>query len=393
MIYRTLADLRFRSVRLYNSLQFAGWRARQLLKKTDVKPNYVTACPSCFHDQGLKLLAARVSIEMSGICPNCKLRGGRKMRLSELQYIEHTFFSWGTIQRPDYGGYPAVVSNEHQKTSVKFSDWLEPDVRLFEKWFGRGFFLYGPRYWMFGCVTPLEDLQNAAKRSEVIGRILKEYPAATLEPGSLIYRVRRQPNLPDNPEEYDSPPGELGGKGRLDSPELPILYASADLPVCIHECRTTAEDDIYVATLSPTRTLRLLDLTDVLIEDGVTEFESLDLAVHMLFLAGECSYEISRDIAKRAQAAGFDGLIFPSYFSLLRTGAMPFLTSFGISHRRIPNQRDVERAKIVPNLALFGRPIQEGVLAVRSLNRLMINAVEYHVHFGPVSFRHQVEEG
>ncbi len=387
MASRTLAGLRFRSVRLYNHLQFTSWRVRQLLKTTDIRPNYVTACPLCFQDQGLRLLASKVSIKMPGICPNCNLRGDRKLRLSELQYIEHTFFSWGTYQRPDYGGYPAVVSNEHQKTSVKFSDWLEPDVRLFEKWFSRGFFLYGPRYWMFGHVTPLENLQNVTKRSEVIDRILKEYPSVTMEPGSLIYRVRRQPSRPDNPIEYDSPPSEFVGNGRLDSPELPILYASADLQVCIHECRTTTEDDIYVATLSPTRTLKLLDLTEVLIEEGVTEFESLDLAVHMLFLAGTHSYAISRDIAKSAHAAGFDGLIFPSYFSLLRTSAMPFQTTFGISHRRVLQLRDTERAKIVQNLALFGHPIREEVLAVRSLNRLMINAVEYDVHFGPVSFK------
>jgi hypothetical protein len=165
------------------------------------------------------------------------------------------------------------------------------------------------------------------------------------------------------------------------------LYASADLQICIHECRTTAEDDIYVATLSPTRVLRLLDLTAVLVEEGVTEFESLDIAVHMLFLAGPHSYEISRDIAKRAHGEGFDGLIFPSYFSSLRTSAMPFQTTFGISHRRFPSRRGVERAKIGSNLALFGRPIHDGMLAVRCLNRLMINAVEYHVHFGPVSFK------
>ncbi len=101
------------------------------------------------------------------------------------------------------------------------------------------------------------------------------------------------------------------------------MYASPDLDVCIHECRVRAEDDIYVATLSAKSELRLLDLTEILLEEEVTEFESLDIAVHMLFLANEHAYPIAREIAKVVHKAGFDGIIYPSYFSLLRTGAMP----------------------------------------------------------------------
>lgn len=56
---------------------------------------------------------------------------------------------------------------------------------------------------------------------------------------------------------------------------LPIMYASQDLQICVHECRVTAEDDLYVATLAPSRDMKLLDLTELLTED-VSEFESLD---------------------------------------------------------------------------------------------------------------------
>ena len=102
-----------------------------------------------------------------------------------------------------------------------------------------------------------------------------------------------------------------------------------DLQVCVHEMRVAAEDDLYVATMSPTRPLKLLDLTEVLHEGGVTEFESLDMAVHMLCLAASHSHEICRAIALAAKIEGCDGLVYPSYFSLLRTGHMPFVTSYG----------------------------------------------------------------
>ncbi len=372
--------------RFYNFLQTATNLTRKVRGKTDLSPNYVSGCPSCFQDEGLRLLAVKTSIEMGGLCPNCGSAGGWKLRLSELQYILHTFFVWGTYQRPEYGAFPALQANEHQTTNVKFSDWLEPDVRLFEKWFKIGFFHYGPRAWMYGQITPLENLQDSKKSTAVIERIISEYSVVQLKKDAVLYRIRKQPKHPNSSAEYDSPPMGLSGNGRLDSSDLSVMYASSDLQVCIHECRVTAEDEIYIATLTPARELRLLDLTEILAEDGVNEFESMDLAIHMLFLAGAHSYNITRAIAKRAHTAGFDGLIYPSYFSLQRTGTMPLMTTYGISHRRIGSMRLTEKQKVVPNVAIFGHPIAGGILSIKSLNRLMINAVEYHAHFGPVEF-------
>ena len=67
----------------------------------------------------------------------------------------------------------------------------------------------------------------------------------------------------------------------------------------------------------------------------MTEFESLDIAIQMLFLAGKHFYPITHDITRAAIDAEFDGLRYPSYFSMLRTGIMPFETTLGISHRRV----------------------------------------------------------
>ena len=131
------------------------------------------------------------------------------------------------------------------------------------------------------------------------------------------------------------------------------MYASTDLQICVHECRVTAEDDTYVATLAPNKDLKLLDLTPVLEEPESTEFESLDLTIHMLFLAGEHSYEICRSIALAASEAGYNGLVYPSYFSLIYSGHIPFETTYGISHRRIPQFAPREESKIAQNLGAF----------------------------------------
>lgn len=237
---------------------------------------------------------------------------------------------------------------------------------------------------MVGEIEPLKALERSRTRRSIVDRILAEYPVRLLDPKEHFYRVRVNPSSPSEAAQYDSPPPQHAGRGRLDLKGKPILYGSPDLDVCIHECRVSAEDDTYVATLRATRELRLLDVSVLLKESpGVTEFESLDLTLHMLFLAGRHSYRLTREVAEAARSAGLDGLVYPSYFSLLRIGQMPFQTVYGISRRRIEQLQDHEQSKTFPNLALFGRPIATGSIEVECIDRLIISRVGYEYHFGP----------
>jgi nicotinamidase-related amidase len=344
------------------------------------------ACSRCFSDHGLHLNAERTGIELESRCPNCGAIDGKKLGMDELNEVAHRFFVWGSLQRFEYGAAPSVVYNTSRKTDIDVSSWLSAHVALFERILGIGLFHYGPRAWMFGEIEPLKDLQNPATQKRIIDRIVSEYPEREIDSGLPFYRVRKSSDPLRKPSEFDSPPVGHAGKGRLDSPGEPILYASPDLEICVHECRFSAEDELYVATLHATSTLRLLDLSALLKEEHVTEFESLDMTVHMLFLAGSHSYDISRAIAVSARQRGFQGIIYPSYFSLLRQGMMPFPTVYGISHRRVPQFQDHEAASAILNLALFGRPILEGRVSVKCLNKLIMRRVGYDFHFGPVEF-------
>jgi hypothetical protein len=126
----------------------------------------------------------------------------------------------------------------------------------------------------------------------------------------------------------------------------------------VHECRVTIADKLYLAILRPTNTLKLLDLTKQIDED-CTGFESLNMAIHMIFRAEEHSYKLSKHIAKAAKNAGFNGILYPSYFSQIKKSAFP-------------------------NIAIFGRPIQEGLIKVEYINRLSLEQVSYKTRFGPV---------
>lgn len=345
-------------------------------------------CSNCFVDEGLRIDSWKHGVEQDGECPNCKNRDGKKLTREHVLRIAHRFFVSGTTIRSDYGAAPRVQCNEHHygKSDIEPSPWLKNDLKLIEDATKIGFFHYGPRLWMLGEVEPLKALQDSTTRPQIIERVLKEYPERTLAKGELFYRVRVNPQHAASPDEYDSPPLHVGGKGRLDSSGFAVMYGSQDIDICIHECRATAEDEMYVATLRPVRDLRLLDLTAVLKEE-VTEFESLDMAIHMLFLAKSHSYEISREIAMATRDAGFDGVIYPSYFSLLRTGGHPFETVYGLSLRRFhPQAEQYAKAYTIPNFALFGRPIEQNSVTVKCINRMILTQIGYLGHFGPVAY-------
>lgn len=344
----------------------------------------LVVCSNCFSDTGLRLDAERNGQDAPDACPNCKVDGHRKLSLAGIGALAHRYFVWGSMWRTKFGAAPLIQFNEHQATSIDIKPWLAPDVALIERLLGVGFFHYGPRLWMLGEIEPLKALQRKRTRQSIVERILAEYPTRVLSPAEVFYRLRVNPASPELPSQYDSPPYEQAGRGRLDSKGHSILYGSPDLEVCIHECRVTVEDDVFVATLRPTRELRLLDMSVLLKEsDGITEFESLDLTVHMLFLAGKNSYRFTRIIADAARGAGFDGVVYPSYFSLLRLGQMPIQTTYGISHRRIESMHALEQSKTIPNLGLFGRPVEGGSVSVKCIDRLVIGRVGYEYHFGP----------
>lgn len=358
------------------------------MKDVSVPDQHALLCSECFTDEGLKLDALKIGSTDDSNCANCGSPTGRKLTEVQIRQLAWRFFVGGTTFRTKYGAAPVLQINEHHygRSTIVPSPWLTDDTKLIEDAAKIGVFHYGPRLWMVGEVEPLKDLQDAAKRAAVIDRIIREYPEHVLSEGSLFYRLRVKPSKPADPKEFDSPPIHLAGNGRLDSPGFPVMYGSQDLDVCIHECHVAVDDEIYVATLHPQRDLRLLDLT-ALLQETVTEFESLDMAVHMLFLAGSHSYEICREISLAAKAAGFDGVAYPSFFSLIRTGGHPFETTYGLSVRRFhPQAEDYAKAFTIRNFALFGRPLEELTVSVKCINRLVLTQVGYQGYFGPVSY-------
>lgn len=268
-------------------------------------------------------------------CKNCGSCTGEKLTKELMRQLAYLFFVRGTIERFEYGGFPLIQMNHLRGSNIKVSSWLERDVELVEKHAEVGLFYFDPRFWMLGEITPLKGLRNPSEINSIVDRILQDFPTTYLTQDTPFYRIRINPEKPSEISQYDSPPEGCGGGNRFSDCDSSILYASPDIELCIHKCRATVEDRLYSAKLVPRDCLKMLNLAALLPEENVTEFESLDLAIHFLFLAGKHSYPICGHIAQRIREIGYDGIIYPSYFSYIRTGQVPFDTIHGMSIRRL----------------------------------------------------------
>ena len=366
----------------------------ELLPEESLKDAAVVACAECFENEGLRLDAAAIGREHPSVCPRCAAEGGAKLTKRSLAGLAQSFFVKGSLHRTDFGAAPLITFNDKRSTDIgTCPGWPSGDAALFEEILNIGLFWYGPPVWQAGINENLDKLQQEDEREQVIARILQAYPLEVLTEADKFYRLRKVSGDAyalgkfDSTDwaQYDSPPIPATAEetGRLDSPNLPVLYGSPDIQTCLHECRVTVEDALFLVTLRPKRELKLLNLVSFPNEPWSHPCEDLDHAMVMLFLAEPHAYPISRAIACGARDAGYDGLAYPSFFSMLRNGVQPFESCFGLSNRSIPELRSMEAAKMIPNIAIFGRPIQEGTLTVTCINRAILHKAAYSIHFGP----------
>lgn len=315
-------------------------------------------CSECFSDHGLKEEAQAFGCNNNDLCQNCKSNKGYKLNKDDLENLTQSFFEDGTYVKTTYGGFTLIRFNEahYKQSDVKFPKWLNNDVRLIERKLKIGFFHHGPNMWRVGEVYPLKDLSNSKNCKMVLKQIIEKYPVVEWNSSDSFYRLRIEPNSPNDHKEYDSPPA---GKSRFNNKKFPILYGSKDLEICMHECRVTVADELFVALLRPIKTLKLLDLTENIDDGAETAFESLSLAIRMLFCAEKHSYNASSNIALYAKEVGFNGILYPSYFNQVKN-------------------------KAVFNVALFGHPIKENLVKIECINRLRLNEISYGASFGPI---------
>lgn len=87
--------------------------------------------------------------------------------------------------------------------------------------------------------------------------------------------------------------------------------------------------------LEPVNKLKVLDLTEPIPDYECDDFKSLYLSIQMLFLSGKHSYDILRELGFYIKKLNFDGILYPSYFSLIKIGKNLLSDFLGLSIRNV----------------------------------------------------------
>ncbi|SFQ66256.1 RES family NAD+ phosphorylase [Donghicola eburneus] len=324
----------------------------------------IIGCSRCFDDIGLRKVAEKFGKSKFGTCPICGSSDGTKLTHSALELSCTEFFVRGSIFAGRGWFAPLLQFNYFDRPIDEVGrEPLRKDIRLLSEAFGLKVFLYGPPLWMFG--KPAEEDGKQRWEDSAYQKICDYHNERELDSNSTFFRVQR--NIEFTPEDarFCSPPENFRtAYGRFDSPKLPILYCSLDVETCLHESRVSLEDDIFVATMHPTRTLRLLDLTSPKVDFEISPFDDPRIWLKSL-VYDHGSYDCCQRLASHIRSLGYDGFIVESYF------------------------QQAARAKHA-NLCLFDRPVVSGLVRVEGINKVNLHNVSYEFGFGPAIFNNEL---
>ncbi|MBZ5566214.1 MAG: RES family NAD+ phosphorylase [Acidobacteriia bacterium] len=342
----------------------------------DVSLLHEQVCSDCFADHGLRVTATIYGEIAESQCPRCGSTTGRRLNSSVLGYVVQKFFVDGT--RPGRH-MPAVLipGTSWPDDDIIFTPQLRRDYELLKQLTGFQLMRSAPDLIPMG-ITPLRltletclgihdwgDMAEPKSAAEAFAEVLDFPVEYTLAPTQLVFRVRLSPRTPSEPGEYDSPPVTSARANRLNRDGFRVFYGALDFETCVFEVKPSLEqivhEDIYVATLRARRPLKLFDLLNFPFDlDGLNGPGSMYHFLRSLFFPADHDYRITQELGERIAARGYEGILYPSGFSYVRS------------------------ASAYPNVALFGSPLASGAVILVSINRLCFRDIAYSCNLGPV---------
>lgn len=292
------------------------------------------------------------------------------MNSKALHELQQQFFSRATApnQLRDEIAVLGVVEDEApEDIGLKLRPEAESDRQLIENKIRGRLWYRSPKLFYLG-VTNHFGLYASLSKDVVRNEIVPKLRSTEIEPNDIFYRIRI--NLSDDDKfsegQYDAPPKTRRREfGRFDNPKLNLLYGSPNLQVCIHECKVVVADDIFVASLAPTKKLRMIDLTGSYDQpEDIDPFDDLRWFFRGLMHSNHSSsYRHCRRLAQTIrELTDADGFIYSSYYTNV-TG---------------------DTGGTAINYALFGRALSEGKVKVVSINTIRLERVSYDYHLGPL---------
>ncbi len=327
-------------------------------------------CSLCLSNEGLRRAANELGVALEDACRRCGKQGGAKLDKEVAKALFRRFYCAGS-QAAAYLS-PVFRDDGVGEVDVRFDRSAQMDYVLLKEASGLTLRRYSPHLRNLGLTDMRQRIDEvlradpATAPEEIADRLRRDLEtllgagfAAELTPGVALFRARISPTSPLDEAQYDSPPADKAAPNRVAGPGLQVFCGALDIDTCLIEIRPSLDDlvhhKVFVATLSPCRRLRLLDFT-------ISHPESPEIGSTLgaFFEPNRGSYHLTRMLSMLAKRHGYDGLVYPSAFGCISGDT-----------------------NVWKNVALFGAPISQGTLIVKSINRVLIRSVINSFELGP----------
>jgi RES domain len=321
------------------------------------------ACVECFTNTGFRCVVATLGCEPE-VCPRCQ-NLAIAIGVEALAKAVQQFFVQGSLVVGTMA--PIYEVNTKNPDPACFDPTLQLDASLASMLTGQTVFYNAPPLWRVGETNlKYECDKGGTARTSALENLVSRVPRLVIPSGTSLFRIRSNPELDVTivrPEAFDPPPASVERvRGRWDDGSSPVLYASDDIELCLHECRVAVGDDIVVATLRFERDIKLLDLTADIACADPSPFEDLNIFAEFLSISRDENWlSYARSVAAEAQRCGLGGIRYKSYFA------------------------QAKQKTSSKNVALFGRPLAAGLLSLQSINNVRLADAQYKFALGPVS--------
>jgi hypothetical protein len=354
-----------------------------LLSEFDIMKSII--CSGCLKKFSLRMLAENTGVISDEACPRCKSSKWRKLSEADFVRLMESYFENGSIDLSVGNHQPKYRLRKTEEThyeNLALDNELIQDCRMLHELTGYSIDLNYSRLTNMGIWGRYADIQKITSQDqseetfdeldELLTNILSKFKTDIIPQRTNIFRIKR--NLkhdidvdtaiffdPKDPK-ADSQPSF--SRDRFSASIIPVFYGAFDIATCLFECRPEYLEELTLGTFEVSKELRLLDLENI--QEAISGYEAEDLGYFVSRMLYQREYALNSYISIMAFRLGFDGLKYCSYFSKVRKNRFM-------------------------NVAIFGTPIEKGILTPVSFDRVTIDNVQVEYSLGPV-FQKQKEK-
>lgn len=384
----------FYQYRLAQCCSSIGWKVISSMQEP-------VLCSDCFANFGLKQMAKKIGIDSGKTCPNCGSNNGYLLDKGSAKELFDVFFRIGTCLSKNLPSPYDVRRFDSEWHSVEF---YENSVRMDYAMFCEiaevklcntgsvptycvGYDDYNFRFrgGMEPGIISTAVANGEIHINECEGNSIEQVPVDAEEifrdissflSDYIIYNdveifrartINSRHLSGDYQQEFDSCPIGMNKGSRFNDRNMQMLYLSKEISTAILEVRPSLDhmmnNYVYIGTCKPSVGLRLFDMTNIDLSD--CEFhKSLQLQNFFNTLFWNTNnYIITQLLSRFVLNNKYDGIIYPSALNELRSWDSPMRCN---------------------NIALFGRPIEEGKIKLESVNKILIDDINVQFRFGPL---------